>query len=227
MQRYDWADPQSRTAFPIARPGYPFIFAAGFATVVVALIGFAALAILGLLVTLFICYFFRDPDRVTPVLENAVISPADGRVVSARLVDKNPYIEGSGQCLKIGIFMSVFNVHVNRIPYAGAVKAIQYYPGRFYSAQKEVASMSNEQNALTLTTGDNRSITMVQVAGLIARRIICWVQEGDPVIAGKRFGMICFGSRVDLYLPPETVVSVSAGDRVTAGASILGHFPRS
>lgn len=226
MQPYDWADPPSRSAFPIARPGYPFIFAAAFATIVLALIGFGALAIVGLLATLFICYFFRDPDRATPVQKNAVISPADGRVVSARVVDKNPYLEGEeGRWMKIGIFMSLFNVHVNRVPYAGIISAIKYYPGRFYSADKEIASMSNEQNAITLTTGDNQRITFVQIAGLVARRIICWVNERDPVVSGQRFGLICFGSRVDLYLPAETEVAVSAGDRVRGGATIIGYLP--
>lgn len=222
MKQYNWADPPSRTAFPIARPGYPFIFAAAFVTVIFALIEFAALAIAGVLVTLFICYFFRDPDRVTPDREKAVISPADGRVVFARVVDANPYVDGP--CLKIGIFMSIFNVHVNRIPYSGVVKEIRYYPGRFYSADKDAASTQNEQNALVLTTPEQQAIGMVQVAGLVARRIICWAREEDPVTVGQRFGMICFGSRVDLYLPADTRLDVKMGDKVCAGATILGNL---
>ncbi len=223
MNQYNWADPPSRTAFPIARPGYPFIFAAAFVTVIFALIEFEVLAIAGVFITLFICYFFRDPDRVTPDRENAVISPADGRIVFARVVDTNPY--GDGPCLKVGIFMSIFNVHVNRVPFSGVVKDIRYYPGRFYSADKEIASTQNEHNAIVLTTSNNHTIGTVQIAGLIARRIICWTQEEETVTAGQRFGMICFGSRVDLYLPADTRLEATMGDKVSGGATILGYLP--
>ena len=223
MDQYKWADPRSRTAFPVAAPGYPFIYAAAFATVVFALIGYSVVAVIGIFVTVAICLFFRDPDRATPVTKNTLVAPADGRVVFAGKVDSNPYVEGP--CVMLGIFMSVFNVHVNRMPFAGDVLDITHYPGKFLNAGKKEASTQNERNALILNTKDNRRIGMVQIAGLIARRIVTWVNEGDTVVPGQRFGMICFGSRVDLYLPVETELSVKVGDRVSAGSSVIGYLP--
>jgi phosphatidylserine decarboxylase len=172
--------------------------------------------------TIFICAFFRDPDRVTPANAGLVIAPADGRVVFTGVVNENPFVEGP--CLKIGIFMTVFNVHVNRIPFSGVVKKIFYYPGKFYSANMEKASTENEHNAVIIETEAHGRIAVVQIAGLIARRIICHVREDDAVIVGRRFGIICFGSRVDVYLPPETVLNVVKGDKVKAGVSILGSM---
>ncbi len=216
------ADPQSQTAFPITKAGWPIIFASAFVTFVLALAGLAYLALIGTLVTFFICNFFRDPDRVTPNKNDAVISPADGRVVSTGVVETNPFIDGP--CLKIGIFMNIFNVHVNRIPFSGTIKKIAYYPGKFYSANKEEASTDNEQNALILETDNQQRLCFVQIAGLIARRIICHVQEEEDVVCGQRFGLICFGSRVDVYLPPDTTLDVIKGDKVKAGTSILGYL---
>lgn len=216
------ADPPSQTAFPIAKAGWPFIGAAVFVTFVLALIGMKWLALIGMGATLFICNFFRDPDRVTPANEGAVISPADGRVVFAGVVDENPFIEGP--CLKIGIFMNIFNVHVNRAPFSGTIDKISYFPGKFYSADKEKASTDNEHNAVILETKNNGKIGVVQIAGLIARRIICYMKEGDQLTAGQRFGLICFGSRVDVYLPPETRLDAHKGEKVKAGASILGYM---
>jgi phosphatidylserine decarboxylase len=216
------AEPQNMTAYPIARAGWPFIGASAFATFVLALCGLTVFAIIGLLVTFFICYFFRDPDRMTPNESGAVISPADGRVVSTGVVEENPFIEGP--CIKIGIFMNVFNVHVNRIPFTGKIKDIRYFPGQFYSADKDEASISNEHNAVILETEKNQTICFVQIAGLIARRIICFVQKEDAMTIGQRFGLICFGSRVDVYLPPDTSLSVAKGDKVKAGSTVIGHL---
>ncbi|MGM0452272.1 MAG: phosphatidylserine decarboxylase family protein [Thermodesulfobacteriota bacterium] len=223
MDQYNWADPPSRTAFPVAGAGYPFIAAGAFVTLVLALLELTALALIALVATLFVCYFFRDPDRVTPNQPTAVIAPADGRVVSAQVVDSNAFVEG--RCMKVGIFMSIFNVHVNRIPFVGRVKAIRYTPGRFYSADKEKAATDNEHNAVIMTAGGMYTIAVVQVAGLVARRIICWIKEEDTMAAGQRFGLICFGSRVDLYLPAETDVAARVGDKVKAGSTILGYLP--
>jgi phosphatidylserine decarboxylase len=220
MGDFFWAGTPKQNAFPIASPGYPFIFAAAFSTLIFALIGIAWLAIIGMLATFFICYFFRDPDRITPSLDGAIISPADGRIVHASMASANPFIPG--ECYKIGIFMSVFNVHVNRIPFSGSIKRVTYQPGRFHPADKDVASTQNEFNAIVLETEQHQKICFVQIAGLIARRIICGIQEGDAVICGQRFGMICFGSRVDVYLPSKTKINISIGDKVTAGSSILG-----
>ena len=222
MDQYTWADPPSRTAFPVAAPGYPFIYASAFVTAVFALLGWPVPAVVGILVTVAIALFFRDPDRATPVRERAVIAPADGKVVFVGRVDANPYIEGP--CMKIGIFMSVFNVHVNRMPIAGVVSDIRHYPGKFFPADKDKASSQNERNAVIMTTEDGRAIGVVQVAGLIARRIITWVNSDDPVAAGQRFGMICFGSRVDLYLPEDTEITIRTGTRVNAGFTVLGQL---
>jgi phosphatidylserine decarboxylase len=222
INKFFRADPQSQTAFPIAKAGWPIIFASAFVTFVLALTGLAVLSMIGISVTLFICNFFRDPDRLTPDKNDAVISPADGRIVFTGVVNENPFIDGS--CLKIGIFMNIFNVHVNRIPFSGKIKKISYYPGKFYSADKEKASTDNEHNALILETDKQQSICFVQIAGLIARRIICHVQEAQDVICGQRFGLICFGSRVDVYLPADAILSVDKGDKVKAGTSILGYL---
>jgi len=215
-------DENSQAAYPIEKAGWPYIAASAFITFIFALLGFAFLAFIGIAATFFICYFFRDPDKVTPDQDGAVISPADGRVVFTGEVQENPFLDGP--CLKIGIFMSVFNVHVNRIPFSGTIKQISYFPGKFFTADKEKASTENEHNALILETKSGKNIGFVQVAGLVARRIICRVKEGQPVICGQRFGLICFGSRVDLYLPADTLLNVKKGDKVTAGASIMGFL---
>jgi len=222
MDKYSWPEPQRQVAFPIAEPGYPLILALAFITAVFAHLGFAALAIIGLIATLFVCYFFRDPDRVVPDKTGAVVSPADGRIVAAGEVDKSPM--GQDVCMKISIFMSVFNVHVNRIPYAGTISNIMYRPGGFFPADLDRASRENEQNAVFIDVQQDKKICVVQVAGLIARRIICKIQAGDVLLRGQRFGMICFGSRVDVYLPSDTILNVAIGDRVKAGTSIIGHL---
>lgn len=215
-------DPPSQQAFPIAKPGYPLIGAAAFVTIIFALLELTFLALVSLVITLFICSFFRDPDRLAPTDPGAVVSPADGRIVTAELTDTNPFLEG--KCLKISIFMNVFNVHVNRIPHEGKISGIQYYPGKFLVASLNEASAENERNAVLVETGDGKKFCVVQVAGLVARRIICGVQEGEDVIRGQRFGMICFGSRLDVYLPENSKLYANIGDKVQAGASILAFM---
>ena len=222
MDEFSWSDPPGHTAFPVASAGYSYIFASVFATAVFALLELTALALMGLCVTFFICYFFRDPDRVIPKKNGVVVSPADGKVVWTGLMDDSPFYEG--RCVKISIFMSVFNVHVNRIPHEGRIKKVNYYPGKFLSANLDKASKDNEQNAVFLETEEGKSICVVQIAGLIARRIICKIQEDEKVVRGQRFGLICFGSRLDIYLPPDTTLSVSLGDKVSAGTTVLGNL---
>ncbi len=222
MKNFMWSDPPSKIAFPLAKSGYPFIFAAAFTTAIFALLGLTFMALTGLVATFFICYFFRDPDRVIPNYSGVVVSPADGKIIFAGPVDNNLFLEG--KCLKISIFMSIFNVHVNRIPYAGQVKRIRYYPGKFFSANLDKASKLNEHNAIILATEEEQEICIVQIAGLIARRIICNIQKGETVDRGQRFGLICFGSRLDVYLPPTLNLGVVAGDRVKAGISVLGDL---
>ncbi|MCD6223971.1 MAG: phosphatidylserine decarboxylase family protein [Deltaproteobacteria bacterium] len=222
MEKFSWPDPPGQTAFPIAGAGYPFIFAGAFVTAVFALLGLVIPAVAGILVTSGICCFFRDPDRVVPHKTGAVVSPADGKIIKAELIEKNRFTKE--KCLKISIFMSVFNVHVNRIPCAGKVTDVCYHPGKFFSANLDKASKNNEHNAIFIETETGHSICFVQIAGLIARRIICGLQQGDIVDRGQRFGIICFGSRLDVYLPADSDISVSIGDKVKAGTSILGFL---
>ena len=222
MGDFSRPEKQIQTAFPVARAGYPFIYAAAFATAVFALLGYAFLALFGVAATFFICFFFRDPDRLIPADAGSVLSPADGRILSAGPVQDDRF--GQGACLKVSIFMSVFNVHVNRIPYEGEIKKIDYFPGRFFSANLDKASKHNEHNAVYLETREGKTLCMVQIAGLIARRILCDLQSGDRVTRGRRFGMICFGSRVDVYIPADSTLNVSVGDKVRAGTSILGFL---
>jgi phosphatidylserine decarboxylase len=223
MSDYSWPDRRSETAFPVASTGYPFILAAAFATAVFALLEIVALALLGLVVTLFIVYFFRDPDRPVPSSPTAVVAPADGKVIGLETVQGDPYY--TGECRKLSIFMSVFNVHVNRIPFEGVVRKIDYHPGLFVAANLDKASSDNERNAVFIETQAGKPITVVQIAGLVARRIVCRISEGDAVAKGQRFGMICFGSRVDLYLPLEFDAAVAVGDTVQSGTTKLGELP--
>ena len=222
MDKFSWSDPPGQIAFPVASAGYPLIFAAAFVTAVLALLGLVLPALGGLIVTFFICYFFRDPDRVIPKNKGAVVSPADGKVIAAGTINNAKFFEGP--CIKISIFMSVFNVHVNRIPHEGVVKKISYQPGKFFSANLDKASEYNEHNAIFIETEEGKKMCVVQIAGLIARRIICRIQKDDRLTRGQRFGMICFGSRLDAYLPADTKLNVTVGDKIKSGTSILGYL---
>jgi phosphatidylserine decarboxylase len=222
MDKFFRSDPPSQTAFPVARAGYPFIIVAAFTTAVLALLGLTTLTIIGLVITFCICGFFRDPDRVIPSQKDVVVSPADGKVIAAEVVDNSPFL--NGESMKISIFMSVFNVHVNRVPYNGLVKEIDYNPGKFFSANLDKASQQNEHNAVAIEMENGKPLGVVQIAGLIARRIICHIQPGDQVQRGQRFGLICFGSRLDVYLPVDIKLKLAVGDKVKAGTSILGQF---
>ena len=222
MDKFSWSDPPGQIAFPVASAGYPLIFAAAFVTAVLALLGLVLPALGGLIMTFFICYFFRDPDRVIPKNKGAVVSPADGKVIAAGTINDAKFFEGP--CIKISIFMSVFNVHVNRIPHEGVVKKISYQPGKFFSANLDKASEYNEHNAIFIETEEGKKMCVVQIAGLIARRIICRIQKDDRLTRGQRFGMICFGSRLDVYLPADTKLNVTVGDKIKSGTSVLGYL---
>ena len=222
MNKFSRPDPPSQTAFPVASAGYPFIFVGAFTTAILALLGLTTLTIIALAATFCICGFFRDPDRVIPEEEGVVVSPADGKVIVADPVENSPYYDGKS--IKISIFMSVFNVHVNRLPFNGKVKAINYFPGKFFSANLDKASQQNEHNAVTIEMDNGKPLCVVQIAGLIARRIICYVNPGDHLQRGQRFGLICFGSRLDIYLPTDIKLKVAVGDKVKAGTSILGQI---
>lgn len=168
----------------------------------------------------FVLYFFRDPDRSPPTDPDAVVSPADGHVVE--IVDE-PFDGRPGQ--RISIFLSVWDVHVNRAPVAGRITRVEYRPGRFFAALRGRASTENEQNVIHLST-DRGEMVFKQIAGAIARRVMCWKTEGDTVGIGERIGMIRFGSRVDVWLPPQAHITVERGQFVAGGSSILGRWPR-
>jgi len=202
----------------IAREGWPFLAAVALAAAVAAwLVGWWWSAPLWL-AALFVLQFFRDPAREVPGDARTVVSPADGRVVAVERA-RDPYLERNA--IKISVFMNVFNVHSNRSPVDGRVQKRWYNPGRFLNAALDKASTENERNALWLKTADGADVTCVQVAGLIARRILCYVGEGDSLARGQRFGFIRFGSRVDTYVPEDAKVVAALGDKVYASGSVL------
>jgi len=207
---------------PIAREGLPFIVVPALVGIYLSALGFQVAALVFLLLAGFIAFFFRNPERAVPQEAGAVVSPADGRIVTVAMVD-DPAGDFHGM-RKISIFMSVFNVHVNRVPADATVAKISYRPGKFLSANLDKASTDNERNTVFLNTHQGPQIVVVQVAGLIARRIVCKIEQGDQVHRGGRFGLIRFGSRLDVYLPAETTPAVSVGEKVMAGASTLGFI---
>lgn len=205
----------------IVKEGLPFVYITALVGIMAGLMGFYVFAWLCLLASLFCAFFFRNPERTPPKDERIFVSPADGKVLRIDDVEMTDPI--AGRCKKISIFMNVFNVHVNRIPYPGRVERILYREGKFLSANLDKASEDNEKNAVVIAMGDGRKFMTVQIAGLIARRIICWISEGMSVSRGERFGLICFGSRVEVFLPPGASVLVRAGQRVKAGETPLGY----
>ena len=204
----------------IAPEGYPFILLCAFSALVFAVMGAWPLALILLAATWFSGHFFRDPERVTPTAPGLVVSPADGRVIKVQPMP-DPFTGELRPC--VSIFMNVANVHVNRSPVAGTVKRIAYHPGSFVNAAWDKASTDNERCAYDLESGKH-SFSMVQIAGLIARRIVCRTEEGDTLSRGERFGLIRFGSRVDLYIPEDYLWTIRVGDRVVAGESVLARL---
>ena len=209
---------------PIHRAGWPFIalFAAG----TVALNMYSdALGLIGVVLTLWCVYFFRDPERITPVREGLIISPADGVV---QMIDKAPPPKeldmGDKDRWRVCVFMNVFNVHVNRIPIGGTVTALNYRPGKFLNASLDKASELNERQSLGLTLANGKDIAFVQIAGLVARRILCDVTEGQEMKTGERFGMIRFGSRVDVYIPDGVKPLVAVGQTAIAGETMIADI---
>jgi len=204
----------------IAREGWPYL---GFAVLLAAVVSYicGVWSIPFWIIALFVLQFFRDPPRLIPQQENVVISPADGRIV---VVEKaqDPY--AGREALKISVFMNVFNVHSNRAPVDGQIDKVQYFPGKFVNADLDKASLENERNALVITAANGQIVTCVQVAGLIARRILCYVKQGDKLARGQRYGFIRFGSRVDVYLPLTASPKVAVGDKVSATETILAEF---
>lgn len=204
----------------IAKEGWPFLAGAiVISAVVTHFAGWWALPLW--LVTLFILQFFRDPARQVPGNTGAVLSPADGRVVAVEKIF-DPYLER--EAVKISVFMNVFNVHSNRMPVDGRIEKIWYFPGKFVNADLAKASTENERNAMAIRTPSGIDVTCVQVAGLIARRILCYVGQGDTMNRGDRYGFIRFGSRVDVYLPLSACIKTAIGDKVYATESVLAEL---
>lgn len=204
----------------IVREGLPFIIPLGVFTAILAFIGFKGSAFVFFIATVFVAWFFRNPERNTPVDAKAVISPADGEVIKIEESMENDLLKAPAK--KISIFMNVLNVHVNRIPYSGKIMRIHYDKGSFFSANLDKASNLNEKNSILIRTDDGKEILTVQIAGLIARRIECWVKEGMDMLKGERFGLIRFGSRLEVFLPSESIISVRVGDKVKAGETQIG-----
>ncbi|MDR2173152.1 MAG: phosphatidylserine decarboxylase [Burkholderiales bacterium] len=205
----------------VAREGWPFL--AGAVLLALALSWLASwwLAALAWLVALFILQFFRDPAREIPEQPNAILCPADGRVIKVEPAH-DPYLDRNS--LKISVFMNVFNVHSQRSPVDGKVEKVWYDRGRFLNAAVDKASIENERNALHLTAANGQAVTCVQVAGLIARRILCYVSAGDTLTRGQRYGFIRFGSRVDVYLPVSARACVTIGQKVRATETVLAEL---
>lgn len=207
---------------PIAVEGYPFIAMALIVTLVLALLSWKIPAVLMLGVMLFIVYFFRNPQRKIPGVENAIVAPADGAIIYLG----NAYEDHLGEeMLKISIFMSVFNVHINRAPFSGYVQDTFHKCGKFFDARSEKSTFENEQNGIILATEKGIKLVFVQVAGLIARRIVSYPNKGDFLQRGERYGLIRFGSRVDVYLPKDVDLRVAMGDKIISGETILGYLP--
>jgi phosphatidylserine decarboxylase len=214
-----------RPAYPhpvIAREGWPFLGIAVAVALLVAVFAGWWWSLPLWLAALFVLQFFRDPPREAPDDPRAVVSPADGRIVAVEKA-RDPWLERDA--LKISVFMNVFNVHSNRSPVDGTVKQAWYHAGRFLNAALDKASLENERNALWLRTRSGADVTCVQVAGLIARRILCYVNAGAELSRGERFGFIRFGSRVDVYLPPAAQPVAAIGDKVYAAESVLARLP--
>lgn len=212
-----------RDHIPFIPEGLPYVLTGIFVTFTFALLGWTVATLILAAVTVLMVHFFRDPVRWCHAGPGDVVSPADGRII---VVEKTTEPRFTGQpCWKISIFMNVFDVHVNRVPVSGRILDIYYQKGRFLAADKAKASMENEQNWIRIETASGSSVVVTQVAGLIARRIVCWPQVEDTVHRGERFGMIRFGSRLDLYIPSTGEVLVRKGQKVFAGETILCRIP--
>jgi len=209
--------------WPIAREGFPFLLIGCALIFLFSYLGILSLSVLMVIATFFIAFFFRDPDRKSYVNGKAVVAPADGKILEVQhLEDSNNPL---GQpAIKVSVFMTVFNVHVNRIPVASVINEITYNPGKFFSANLDKASKYNENNRITLETHDAHKVVFIQIAGLVARRIACWVKAGDRVAAGQRFGLIRFGSRMEVYLPEDTQITACMNQKVRAGQTVIGYL---
>lgn len=207
---------------PFAKEGIPFIAVPAGVTLLAWWLGWTVVAIGAAAVTLFVAWFFRNPPRVAPTAPHLVVAPGDGKVQAIEEEFEPRFLKD--RAVRISIFLNVFDVHINRMPCDGVVEDVHYQPGQFLVASKPEATLRNEQNALLIRTVEGAKVLCVQVAGLIARRIVCWAAAQDRAVRGERFGLIRFGSRIDTFLPLGARVRISVGDRVKGGETILGEL---
>lgn len=205
---------------PIVKEGFPFLGIGAGVALLLGLLGWTVVAVAAAGLTLFAAWFFRNPARVIPQGPGLVVAPGDGTVIAIEEEFESRFLKD--RSVRLTIFLNVFDVHVNRIPCEGVVEDIQYQRGAFLLASNPEATLKNEQNALFLRTAQGAKVLCVQVAGLIARRIVCWLSPGERVMRGERFGLIRFGSRMDTYLPLGTELKVAVGQRVKGGETIVG-----
>ncbi len=203
---------------PVASEGWPFIIPLALVTALLFALGWKNTGIVTLVLTLFVLFFFRDPERNVPQSSDLVVSPADGKVIVVKDVFEPTYLKQDVK--QISIFLSVFNVHVNRSPIDGTVELVQYNPGKFHVASVDKASLDNEQTAMVVARGRYK-ILVKQIAGLIARRIVCYAKAGDTIKRGDRYGLIRFGSRVDIFLPKNAEIKVKTGDRIKGARDVI------
>lgn len=202
----------------IASDGYPFIIIFAIITIVIYIFGKPWISVFPWIITFFMALFFRDPERTIPIDKDVFVSPADGKVILIKNVYEKDYLKSESK--ELSIFMSIFDVHINRAPCDGTVNLVQHFPGQFLAAYKNAASIKNESTMMVLE-GNNGKILVRQVAGLLARRIVCKTKAGDVLRRGERYGMIKFGSRLDVYLPKDAEIKVKLGDKVKAGETVL------
>jgi len=221
----NFLDALKLVTFAVHKEGYKFIVIFAVVTAILALFS-SNLGMIGLVATLWCVFFFRDPERVIPVDENIIVSPADGVVTKVEYGVKAPEeLEFNDQKFnKISIFLNVFNVHVNRAPIGGEVKKVSYKPGKFLSANVEEASEENERNSVVVEYDEGKNIIFSQVAGLVARRIVCDIKEGDKVNIGDRYGIIRFGSRLDIYLEENVKINALVGQTMVGGETIIAKL---
>ena len=207
----------------VAIEGLPFIIPVLALTIISAVVGPVWVTIILALLLVFVTAFFRNPQRKIPGDPKAVVCPADGKVIEIKEIDEPDFLKT--RCIRICVFMNVFNVHINRIPLAGTVNKVQYFPGKFFVASLDKASVLNERNAVLIEAKGGVKILVVQIAGLVARRIVNYLAAGESVAKGDRFGLIRFGSRLDLYLPLNTRIAVRMGEKVKGGETVMGVLP--
>lgn len=208
---------------PIAKEGIPFVGIAAGGTLIAGLLGWTIPAVVAGGLTLFTAWFFRNPARVIPQGPGLVVAAGDGKVVGIEEEFEPRFLKEKS--IRVSIFLNVFDVHINRVPCEGVVEQIQYQPGEFLVASRPDATLKNEQSAIVVRTAQGIRVVCVQVAGLIARRIICWLSQGDRVERGERYGLIRFGSRMDTFLPLGSTIKVAVGDRVKGGETVVGVLP--